>query len=408
MTIIIDRRKVLRLGGSLAALGLLAGCDTLSFGPDLGGDAGAGGAGGTGGTVGPAPVRGTAGARTFGSGPVKVALLLPLTGDAAPVGISMANAAQLAMDYVAASPKIGDNITLVVMDTGPTAQGASQRASEALAAGVKLILGPLKADQVEAAGAVAKAAGVPLIGFSNNSAAAEPGVYLLNVLPESEIHRSLSYATGRGRKAIAAVFPTTDFGRVQQAAFQIVAAGLGIAPRSVFSYGSDTDQRSIASTLGPQINRGMVDAVFMPDRAGAPGFAKLLRTAGAPPGKALLIGSADWDTDPAILAASPLAGAVYPAIDDTGYLALKADYQAKFGGSPHPLATIAYTAAILANAAPLAKSKPPYTSAELTTPGGFSGRDGVFRFLPDGRSQYALIMKQVASSGAIKVDAAKL
>src|SRR6185312_12222715 len=163
MTIIIDRRKVLRLGGSLAALGLLAGCDTLSFGPDLGGDAGAGG---TGGTVGPAPVRGTAGARTFGSGPVKVALLLPLTGDAAPVGISMANAAQLAMDYVAASPKIGDNITLVVMDTGPTAQGASQRASEALAAGVKLILGPLKADQVEAAGAVAKAAGVPLIGFS--------------------------------------------------------------------------------------------------------------------------------------------------------------------------------------------------------------------------------------------------
>jgi ABC-type branched-subunit amino acid transport system substrate-binding protein len=296
----------------------------------------------------------------------------------------------------------------MVLDTGPTAQGASQRASEAVAAGVKLILGPLKADQVEAAGAVAKAAGVPLIGFSNNSAAAEPGVYLLNVLPESEIHRSLIYATGKGRKAIAAVFSTTDFGRAQQSAFQIVAAGLGITPRSVFSYGSDTDQRSIASTLGPQINGGVVDAVFMPDRAGAPGFAKLLRTAGAPPNKALLIGSADWDTDAAILAASTLAGAVYPAIDDTGYLALKTEYQAKFGGSPHPMATIAYTAAILANAAPLAKAKPPYSTALLTTPGGFSGRDGVFRFLPDGRSQYALVMKQVVSGGAIKVDGAKL
>ena len=38
---------------------------------------------------------------------------------------------------------------------------------------------------------------------------------------------------------------------------------------------------------------------------------------------------------------------------------------------------------------------PKYDRAQLTLPGGFNGRDGVFRFLPDGRSEYALVIKQV-------------
>ena len=44
----------------------------------------------------------------------------------------------------------------------------------------------------------------------------------------------------------------------------------------------------------------------------------------------------------------------------------------------------------------------------LTSPGGFNGRDGVFRFLPDGRSEYALVIKRVAPAGAAVVDGPKL
>src|SRR5205814_9647489 len=101
--------------------------------------------------------------------------------------VSTANADQLAMDSVQTSPKVGDNLTLVLEDTGASANGAAQRASEAVLEGSSLILGPLKGDQVLAAGAVAKSAGIPLIGFSNNTGAASPGVYLLNVLPEVEV-----------------------------------------------------------------------------------------------------------------------------------------------------------------------------------------------------------------------------
>ncbi|MDR3476100.1 MAG: penicillin-binding protein activator [Devosia sp.] len=395
MTDRLNRRQMLRFGGGMSALALLAACDTTGFGfGPVGSDNGP-----------PQAV-----AQTFGTGPVRVALLLPLSGDPAvsSVGISMANAAQLAMAYVSGNPRLGDNITLVLKDTGTTAPGAAQRASEAVSEGASLILGPLKADQVQAAGAVARSANIPLIGFSNNSSVAAPGIYLLNVLPESEVRRSLTYASDHGRKGIAAIFPNSDFGRVQQTAFTRAIADLHLSPRGAYTFSSQVDAQRLVAQLSSQLASGAIGALFLPDRATAPSFAALLQQAGIAQGKALLIGSADWDNDPAILATPYLAGAVYPAVDDAGYRALQPDYAARFGGNPHPLATIAYTATILANAAPLALANPRYNVQALTIPGGFNGRDGVFRFLPDGRSQYALVIKQVAAGGAVRVDGPKL
>ena len=109
-----------------------------------------------------------------------------------------------------------DNITLVIKDTGPSAPGAAAAANQAVQEGASLILGPLKAEQVTSAGGIAKAAGIPLIGFSNNSGAAQPGVYLLNVLPDAEVSRSIGYAKAQGRRAFAGIFPTNAYGRIQQ------------------------------------------------------------------------------------------------------------------------------------------------------------------------------------------------
>ncbi|HVW91753.1 MAG TPA: penicillin-binding protein activator [Devosia sp.] len=394
-----DRRRVLRLGGGFGALALLAGCDTTGLGfaslADVTAQMGMGSS--------------NAAGKSFGTGPVKVFLLLPLSGDASlsRIGISMANAAQLAMDYVTGTAKIGDNITLSILDTGATPEGATGAAKAAVAGGAKLILGPLRGDQVEAAGAVAKAANIPVIGFSNNPSAAAPGVYLLSVLPDAEIHRSLGYAIAQRHTSLAAVFPSTDFGRAQRMAFDTVSANLGVKARQSFSFADANDQRRIATEVGGHVSVGNMDAIFLPDRVSAPAFASLLQRV-IPAGKALIIGSADWDNDPAILSSSFLAGAVYPAVDDSGLKALEPDYNAKFGGKPHPLATIAYTAVVLANAKPLALGHPPYGAGLLTSPGGFSGRDGVFRFLPDGRSEYALVIKKVAPGGAVVVDGARL
>ncbi len=345
----------------------------------------------------------------FGTGPVRVALLLPLTGDPAlaSVGISLANGSRLAMDFIAANDKIADNITIYLKDTGPSAAGAAQAASEAVREGASLILGPLKADQVQAAGSVARTAGISLIAFSNNSAVAAPGVYLLNVLPETEVRRSVGYAGGLGKRAFAGIFPTSDYGQIQQAAFRQATAGLGGA-RAVYSFSSDSEARLVAKQIAPALLAGQIDALFLPDRASAPRFATLLAEAGVPQGKVQIIGSADWNGDPAIAGAPFLVDALYPAVDDAGYQALAAEYGAKYAGRPHPLVTISYTATILANVSTLSMSTPKYDRAQLTLPSGFKGRDGVFRFLPDGRSEYALVIKKVTAGGASTVDGPKL
>lgn len=346
--------------------------------------------------------------QTFGTGPVRVALLLPLTGDAATVGLSMAHGAELAMDFIAQNANINDNITLVVKDTASSVQAAAAAAQQAVGEGASLILGPLRADQVTAAGGVARSAGIPLIGFSNNSGAAQPGVYLLNVLPESEAKRSLGYAKSIGKRAFAGLFPNSEYGRIQQSAFTQAASELGIRVVGVYSFGSLDEAKAVVAQIAPVMMGGQIDSLFLPDRATAPSFGVLFEEAKVAGGAIQVIGSADWNGDQNIMNTPWLAGALYPAVDDAGYQALLPLYQQKFGGTPHPFVTLSYTGVVLANVSSLSLGTPKYDRAQLTTPGGFNGRDGVFRFLADGRSEYALVIKKVTVGGAQLVDGAKL
>ncbi len=358
-----------------------------------------------------APVTMPAGpSQSFGRGPVKVALLLPLSGDngIAAVGQSLANASRLAIAFIEANPNIAENITITLRDTGTSVAGATAAASAAVTDGARLILGPLRADQVTAAGAVARSAGLPLIGFSNNPTAASPGVYLLSVLPDMEMKRSMGWLMAQGRRGIAGVFPATEFGQAQETAFRQQAIAAGFAPQAVYTFSNVEEAQQIVNQALPLIQKGMIDTLFLPDRATAPSFGVLLGQAGVSGDALQIVGSADWEGDPTIAAASQLSGAIYPTVDPAGMLAISADYQRQFGTQPHALATIAYTATILANVNTLSMANPPYNPALMTSPTGFNGRDGVFRFLGNGKSEYALAIKRIAPGGAQLIEGAKL
>ena len=101
----------------------------------------------------------------------RVALLLPVTGPDADVGQSIANATALAL----ADTKV-TNIRMVTYDTGLGVAAATQRA---IADGNKLILGPLRGDNVIEVAQIARPAGVPIISFSNDVGVAGPNVFLL-------------------------------------------------------------------------------------------------------------------------------------------------------------------------------------------------------------------------------------
>lgn len=346
--------------------------------------------------------------QSFGRGPVKVAMLLPLSGELGSVGTSMANASRLAIAFIEANPNIAENITITLRDTGGSASGAASAANAAVQEGSKMILGPLRADEVTAVGAVGRSAGVPVIGFSNNPTAAGPGVYLLSVLPDVEMKRSLNYLKTQGRRGIAGAFPATEFGQAQETAFRQQAVAAGFAPSAVYTFSGPQEAQQIVAQALPEIQKGMIDTLFLPDRASAPSFGMALAQAGVAGDALQIVGSADWEGDPTIAATAQLAGAIYPAVDPAGRAAIAADYQRQFGGQPHALATIAYTATILANVNTLSMANPPYNPVLMTNAQGFAGRDGVFRFLGNGRAEYALVIKKLVPGGSQVIEAAGL
>src|SRR5208283_5158125 len=137
------RRAVTRRGFVGAGLALtLAGCNSTGIEmPGIGTPAP---------SAQPAPGGPTVG-EALGAGPVRVGMILPLTqnGAPSPVGASMRNAAQLAIDEFA-----GPYVTLMIQDDHSTPDAAAQAAQAEIGAGAELILGPVFAVDVRQAATV--------------------------------------------------------------------------------------------------------------------------------------------------------------------------------------------------------------------------------------------------------------
>src|SRR6478736_796776 len=148
-----------------------------------------------------------------GTGQVKAALILPLSGSG--------NAAA-----VAQSEFPQPNVQLLVKDDAGGAQGAQSAAQQAIDEGAEIILGPLFALSVPSAANVARQRGIPVIAFSTDSSVAGRGVYLLSFLPESDVNRIVNYSISTGKRSFAAMLPNNAYGNVVEAAFsQAVARG---------------------------------------------------------------------------------------------------------------------------------------------------------------------------------------
>ena len=153
----------------------------------------------------------------IGTGQTKISLILPLNtlGNAGQVGQSMRNAAELAVTEFN-SP----DIQLIVKDDGGSAPGAQFAAQQALSEGSRMIIGPLFAQSVQAAGQVARAQDIPVIAFSTDSSVAAHGVYLLSFLPESDVNRIVDYAIAQGKRSFIALVPDNAYGNVVEAEFR--------------------------------------------------------------------------------------------------------------------------------------------------------------------------------------------
>ncbi len=380
--------------GLRSALGFLA---CLIVAASLAACAGTGGFGGFGGLgLGGAGGQTVAGTETLGTGAVKVALLLPrsATGNAGETARAFRNAAALAINDF---PNAGIQVT--VHDTRGTPEGARAAASAALGEGAEIILGPVFSAEVAAMAQQARGAGVPVVAFSSDANVAGPGVYLLSFLPADDVSRIVTWSASQGRKSFAALLPANAYGAVAEAAFRSRVAAVGGRVVTVQSYqATGEDMRARAAAIAGAASQ--IDALFMPDGGEtAAALAAELAANGVTRDRVKLLGSGQWD-DPRVLQSPVLVGGWYPAPVKQGFEGFARRYRAAFGSAPPRNATLAYDATVLAAGLVRQFGANRFDASVLTSPNGFAGVDGVFRFLPSGLTERRFAVYEVTGSGS--------
>ncbi len=332
---------------------------------------------------------------------VKVAILLPLSGERAALGRAMQRAAEMAVLEQGAR-----NMQLVTFDTRGTAEGATAAADQALQQDAKLILGPVFAAEVSAVRA--RVGGkVNVIAFSNDAAVAGNGVYLLSFSLKQQLENVIGYASRNGRKRIGVIAPANAYGAQVTSLARDVAGKNGAEVTRTGTYKPDTmevtdDIKSFAGATGVD-RKGRVgrsapldfDAVLIADGGTKLRMvASLLAYYDVDPDKVRFLGTGRWD-DRSLRRELSLRGGWYAAPDPTQFERFAEKYKGAHGDEPPRIATLAYDAVGLA--ATIAKQQDgiDYGTQRLTDPSGFAGIDGIFRFTPDGHSERGLAVVEI-------------
>jgi ABC-type branched-subunit amino acid transport system substrate-binding protein len=332
-----------------------------------------------------------------------IALLVPVTGPNAGVGQSIANAANMALLDTAAK-----NLRVTTYDTSA---GPAEAARRAVADGNQLILGPLLADDIPTISAIAKAAKVPVISFSNDEQAASRDVFIMGNLPGQSVTRTVQYARAQGVSSFAALIPKGDYGdRTSSALLAAVRAGGGSV---VALEPYDRSATSIASAALRVKAKGGFDALLIADsgslsaRAATAfkGSAKA-QAAGTAPAVRLL-GTELWSGERELTSTPALAGAWFATVSDQRFGQFSKSYRARFGAQPFRIATLGYDAVLLTlrvarDWKPGSRFPADALRDTKAFPGGFLGVDGAFRFTRTGLVERALEVREV-QTGTVKV-----
>jgi ABC-type branched-subunit amino acid transport system substrate-binding protein len=341
------------------------------------------------------------GSPTTASGKARIALLLPLSGRNAPIGHAMQQAAEMALFDTGAR-----DLALAAYDSGETGDQAVQAYKKAQTDGAALILGPLFGGSVTALAPLRRTDRTNIIAFSNDESVAQPGLWVIGIAAPPQVRRVVDYSVQTGIRRFAVLTPRSAYGEQMARTLQSHAIQRGgtVVASEIFDEGSD---------LGPATKRlaeaaqgeGKL-AILVP--VSPPRVTTVLASlanAGIEAKSVQYIGTGVWDV-PGIGSEAMLRGAWYAAPDP----ARRADFERKFvatyGRPPQRLATLAYDAVALAGQ--LARLKPggDFSAEAITNPNGWSGVDGVFRFLPDGRSERALAVIEVQGERGVVVSPA--
>ena len=334
-------------------------------------------------------------------GTARIAALVPLSGPNAALGQSIIDAMQLGVNDSRGTTAI----ELLPRDTGGTPEGARRAAETALQAGASVIVGPLLGAEVPAVAEITRATGIPVLSFTNNAATAAPNVYVLGMLPQTQVERLIGFARSQGARRYVLVAPDDLYGKIIEDSFRPVVTAMGGQIVAVERYAATMNGASGAVKRAAAVSGG-TDALLLAGN----GDTLLLASTFVPyydidtKVTKVLIATVGWD-DPRLQQEAALYGAYMAAPLTTKREEFARRFKQTYNRDAPLLSSLGYDTAALAVSAIKEAGASGMTSA-LTNPSGFEGYDGVFRLKPEGVNQRLLPILQFQRGGAKIVETA--
>ena len=345
------------------------------------------------------------GPRVDASSPVVVALLVPGGSGQASDAIlakSLENAARLAMADLS-----GVTIDLRVYQTGGSPGQAQSMAVKAMDEGASIILGPVFAQEANAAGVAAAGRGISVLAFSNNTDIAGGNVFVLGPTFDNTARRLASYAVRGGKNRIMIVHDRNTAGELGKSAIQkgVAASGGTVVAVSSYEFSQNGVTGATPGIVKTARETGATALFLTADTAGAlPLLSQSLVDSGIDKTTTRFLGLTRWDIPSATLALPGVQGGWFALPDPTLYAQFQGRYQAAYGEAPHPIAGLAYDG--IAAIGALARSGKDLGPRGLTQGAGFVGVTGIFRLRADGTNERGLAIAEIRNNQVVVIDPA--
>ena len=363
-----------------------------------------------------------------------MAVLLPMTGDAATSGRAIRTSVEMAVLTAGA-----ENLNVSFFDS---ARGM-EAISEALSSDPEVIVGPLFANDARAV-RDSKSSGLPVLSFTSDATAVGDGVMTMALMPTNSVEAIVKEMQYDKVHKFVVLAPDSESGHLLAGAAGAAAEIYNVPLVGAFFYTErNTDSikaatekasmnvaRTSAHTRAREILADVLtnetltaierssltrqldnlskndvigelpyDAVlFLGTGEDTKSLASFMRYFGVGTKDARFYGTAMWDGAD-IASDLTLSGAKYAALPETN-TEFVANYERVAGAKPNRLGSMGYDATNMALGMIYSEKS---HAAYLLDPSGYTGADGAIRLRPTGDSERALRIMQLDGSGDVRV-----
>ena len=332
-----------------------------------------------------------------GYGFEEVALLVPLSGPATPLGRSMYDAATMAL------ADAGENdLCIRPFDTKGTVAGAIEAASAALEGDVSLIIGPLLTEAALRIGQLAQREDIRVLSFSNSEAVVPDGTFLSGVSIKQQFVRIVAYARRSGLNRIAVLVPENAYGEAVVRATKSTTNDEDI----VVLYPARGDPSAVVGRFAKEIGNEF-DAILIADGGQRlRNVVNLLEANSVDLDDVRLLGTMRWLDDLETLREPALHGAWIASISAEAIKTFVSRFQSLFVRLPvNPdITAAAYDMTALAVIVRRDLLDQSFSVASIIDSEGFAGARGLFRLRDNGTSEHGLAVLQIDDGALRELD----